>query len=65
MASQRTSVKVTRIIDVTAEEIELILLRHFTNGIGAVNFELSSGPFLRGATIIATTEESNKTVEIS
>jgi hypothetical protein len=60
MASQRTSVKVTRIIDVTAEEIE-----HFTNGIGAVNFELSSGPFLRGATIIATTEESNKTVEIS
>lgn len=64
MAQQRTSVKVTKVIDVTAEEIELILLRHFTNGIGSVNFELSSGPFLRGATIISTVEESNKTENI-
>jgi hypothetical protein len=61
MAKQRTSVKVTRIIDVTREEIEMILLRHFTNGIGDVDFSAIS---FCGATIIVTTEEGNKTEDI-
>lgn len=64
MATQRTSVKVTRIIEVSAEEIERILLKHYTNGIGDVSFEVSSGSSFKGATIICTTEESNKTEKL-
>ena len=64
MAKQRTSVKVTRIIEVTAEEIERIILKHFTNGIGDVAFDVSSGGMFRGLVIHSTTEESNKTEDI-
>ena len=64
MATQRTSTKVTRIIEVTREEIEMILLRHFTNGIGDVQWEASSDGYVHGITVIATTEEGNKTVTL-
>ena len=64
MATQRISTKVTRIIEVTAEEIERIILKHFTNGIGDVSFEVSSGGTFTGAMIVSTTEESNKTEEV-
>lgn len=65
MARQRTSTKVTRIIDITPEEIEMILKRHFTNGIGDVEFVVTSGGGFDGAVLISTTEESNKTETIS
>ena len=64
MATQRTSVKVTRVIVVSNEEIERILLKHFTNGIGDITFDVSSGGYFQGATIISATEESNKTEEV-
>ena len=64
MATQRTSVKVKRIIQVTPEEVERILLKHFTNGIGDVDFDISAGGMFRQAVITSEIEESNKTVEI-
>ena len=64
MAKQRTSVKVTRIIEVTPEEIERIILKHYTNGIGDVSFEVSSSGRFWGLVIHSTTEESNKTEDI-
>ena len=64
MATQRTSTKVTRIIEVTREEIEMILLRHFTNGIGEVHWEPSSDGYVHGIAIVSTTEEGNKTVTL-
>jgi hypothetical protein len=64
MATQRTSVKVTKVIEVTTEEIERILLKHYTNGIGDVTFDVSSGGYFKGATIVCEIEESNKTVDI-
>ena len=64
MAKQRTSVKVTKVIEVSSEEIERIILKHYTNGIGDVFFEVSSGGTFKGAMIVSTTEESNKTDEV-
>ena len=64
MATQRTSVKVTRIIEVDSEYIALIILKHFTNGIGDVTYKVSSGGFFKGATIVCETEEPNKTEDI-
>ena len=61
MATQRTSTKVTRTIEVPAEELEQLILRHFTNGIGTVKFRTSVGGYFDGVTIIATTEVGNKT----
>jgi hypothetical protein len=64
MATQRTSVKVTKVIEISTEEIERILLKHFTDGIGDVTFDISSGGFFKGAMIVSAVEESNKTVEL-
>lgn len=64
MATQRTSVKVTKIIEVSAEELEQIILRHYTNGIGSVTFDVTSGGYFTGVTVISETEESNKTEKI-
>ena len=64
MAKQRTSVKVTRIIEVTAEEIERIILEHYTNGKGDVTFDVSSGGMFRGLVIHSTTEELTKPEEV-
>lgn len=64
MATQRTSTKVKRIIQVSSEELERILLKHYTNGIGDVTFDISSGGYFREAVIVCEIEESNKTEEI-
>ena len=64
MATVRTSVKVAKVIEVDAEEIERILLKHYTNGIGNVKFEITSYGSFEGATIVSEIEESNKTENI-
>lgn len=64
MATQRISTKVKRIIQVTPEEVERILLKHYTNGIGDVTFDISSGGFFKQAVIVSEIEEYNKSEEI-
>ena len=64
MATQRTSVKVTKVIEVSREEIERIILKHFTNGIGDVSFDVSSDNYVNGITIVSSIEESNKTEDV-
>ena len=65
MATQRISTKVTRIIEITTEEIEMVLKKYYTNGIGDVEFEVTSGGYFKGATLVCTTEEANSSETIS
>ena len=64
MATQRTSVKVTKVIEISNEEIERILLKHYADGIGDVTFDISSSGYFKGAVIVSAIEESNKTIEL-